>query len=58
MCLICEDIKKGKITLQEARRNLMEFRIFDVIDWSHYLVVIDLITELQGKEDNKKLENK
>ena len=58
MCLICEDIKKGKITLKEARKNLVELRAFDGIEPDHYVVVIDLIAEIQGKEDNKKLENK
>lgn len=58
MCLICEHIKKEKITIEEVRRNLFELRVFDAIDPDHYLIIIDLIAEIQGKEDNKKLENK
>ena len=58
MCLICKDIEKGRITLKEARQNLIELRAFGGIDPDHYVTVIDLIAEIQGKEDNKKLENK
>ena len=58
MCLICKDIDKGTISLEEARKNLIELRAFGGIEPDHYVAVIDLIAEIQGKEDNKKLENK
>lgn len=51
MCLICVDLVKGRLTLNEARRNLREMRITESIHDDHYGEVIDLIAEKQGKED-------
>lgn len=51
MCLICIDIAKGSLTLNEARRNLREMRFTDSIPEEHYAEVIDLLSDKQGEED-------
>jgi len=56
MCLICEKIKNNTMTLNEARKNIMELRILDHMDVLHYDEVIDIIKEHQKKEDDKKSE--
>jgi hypothetical protein len=53
MCLICEKIKNNTMTLNEARKNIMELRILDHMDVLHYDEVIDIIKEHQKKEDDK-----
>ena len=39
MCLVCEDYKKGKLTLKEALRNLEEMR--PQMDEAHYKKTYD-----------------
>ncbi len=41
------------MTLNEARKNIMELRILDHMDVLHYDEVIDIIKEHQKKEDDK-----
>jgi hypothetical protein len=55
VCLICADLAKGKLTLNEARRNLREFRATDGISEEHYGEVVDLIADKQGEEDYQSL---
>lgn len=54
MCLICDSLKNDKMTLNEARKNLMELRTFDHINNDHFCEVIELICEFQKNEDDKK----
>lgn len=44
------------MTLNEARKNIMELRILDHMDVLHYDEVIEIIKEHQKKEDDKKSE--
>jgi hypothetical protein len=54
MCLICDHLSVDKITLSEARKNVMELRVLDDIDSDHYEQVLDLIKQFQKIEDDKK----
>lgn len=53
MCRICQDLESDKITLTEARRNLIELRMFDHIDDDHYFQVIEKINQFQELQDNQ-----
>jgi hypothetical protein len=45
------------MTLNEARKNVMELRILDHVDADHYVEIIAAISELQKTEDEKKIES-
>jgi hypothetical protein len=55
MCLICEKIKNNQMTLDEARKNITELRVFDHIDTDHYVEIIDVISDLQKIKDEEKI---
>lgn len=57
MCLICEKVKKNQMTLNEARKNIIELRIFDHIDDEHYAQIIDMISDVQRAEDEEKVKS-
>jgi hypothetical protein len=57
MCLICDRLKNNQMTLNEARKNVMELRILDHVDADHYVEIIAAISELQKTEDEKKIES-
>lgn len=57
MCLICEKLKNNQMTLNEARKNLIELRILDHIDPDHYVEIINTISEFQKTEDEEKIKS-
>ena len=52
MCLICEKLTSNQMTLDEARKNIMELRVLDDIESNHYHEIIRIIAGLQKKEDD------
>lgn len=52
MCLICEKLTSNQMTLNEARKNIMELRVLDDIESDHYHEIIQAIAGLQKKEDD------
>jgi hypothetical protein len=54
MCLICEKLKNNKMSIDEARKNIMELRILDHIENDHYYEIIQTISQLQKNKDDKK----
>ena len=43
------------MTLDEARKNITELRVFDHIDTDHYVEIIDVISDLQKIKDEEKI---
>lgn len=54
MCLICDKLQNNQMTLNEARKNMMELRILNHIKDDHYYEIVQIISEFQKKEDDKK----
>lgn len=55
MCLICVDLAKGRLTVDEARQNLLELRRTDALTDEHYAEVIEKISHEYGKNDLKQI---
>lgn len=54
MCLICDKLQNNQMTLDEARKNMMELRVLNHIKDDHYYEIVQTISELQKKKDDKK----
>ena len=52
MCLVCKGLENKTMTPDEARKNIIELRIFDDIESGHYYEIIQIICELQKIEDD------
>ncbi|QDP51432.1 MAG: hypothetical protein GOVbin630_130 [Prokaryotic dsDNA virus sp.] len=49
MCLVCEEYKKGKLTLTEALRNLEEMK--SSMDPDHYQAISDMLRHEMMEEE-------
>jgi hypothetical protein len=54
MCLICEKLKNKEMTLDEARKNIMELRVLDHIENDHYYEIIQTISQFQKNKDDER----
>lgn len=49
MCLICRGLKKGKLSLEEAREKYED--MLDLIDEDHQEVIEDLLAEYEEEQN-------
>jgi hypothetical protein len=55
MCLICIEFQKGKLTVFEARKNLIE--MYADVGFEHTLEVLKIIEEVEDLEKVKEGED-